>query len=132
MRRAGPRSSAMSSSRRGSSTSRCNGIGPVDFWRADPEQWRAAGRRLLAGGATSYLPTLVSAPRDGYRDALARVAAAQADAETAGLPRIEGVHLEGPFLGDAPGAHPPELLGPVDLEWLLDLARLRSRAWCGW
>ncbi len=98
-----------------------NGIGEVDFWRADPEEWRAAGRRILAGGATSYLPTLVSAPRGGYRDALARAAAAQVDATAAGLPRIEGVHLEGPFLGDAPGAHPPELLGSVDLAWLIDL-----------
>jgi N-acetylglucosamine-6-phosphate deacetylase len=97
-----------------------NGIGPVDFWRASPAEWRDAGARLLAGGVTSYLPTLVSAPRDGYRDALARAAAAR-DAGSAGLPRIEGVHLEGPFLGAAPGAHPPELLGPVDLCWLTDL-----------
>ncbi len=98
-----------------------NGIGPVDFWRAGPEDWRDAGARLLAGGVTSYLPTLVSAPRAGYRDGLARVAAAREDAAGRGLPRIEGVHLEGPFLGAAPGAHPPELLGPVDLAWLLDL-----------
>jgi N-acetylglucosamine-6-phosphate deacetylase len=98
-----------------------NGIGPVDFWRASPAEWRDAGARLLAGGVTSYLPTLVSAPRDGYRDALARAAAARDDAGSAGLPRIEGVHLEGPFLGAAPGAHPPDLLGPVDLRWLTDL-----------
>ncbi len=98
-----------------------NGIGPVDFWRASPAEWRDAGARLLAGGVTSYLPTLVSAPRDGYRAALARVAAAREDASSGGLPRIEGVHLEGPFLGAAPGAHPRELLGPVDLDWLLDL-----------
>jgi N-acetylglucosamine-6-phosphate deacetylase len=98
-----------------------NGIGPVDFWRASPDEWRDAGARLLAGGVTSYLPTLVSAPRDAYRDALARVAAARADAESGRWPRIEGVHLEGPFLGGAPGAHPPELLGPVELDWLLDL-----------
>jgi N-acetylglucosamine-6-phosphate deacetylase len=98
-----------------------NGIDAVDFGRADPEEWRTAGRRLLASGVTSYLPTLVSSPRDDYAGALARVAAAQADAEAAGLPRIEGAHLEGPFLGDAPGAHPPELLGPVDLDWLLAL-----------
>jgi N-acetylglucosamine-6-phosphate deacetylase len=98
-----------------------NGTGPVDFWRASPAEWRDAGARLLAGGVTSYLPTLVSAPRDGYRDALGRAAAARTDAASAGLPRIEGVHLEGPFLGAAPGAHPPELLGPVELDWLLDL-----------
>ncbi len=102
-----------------------NGIGAVDFWRAEPEEWRAAGRRLLESGVTSYLPTLVSAPRNGYREALARVAAAQRDAVASGLPRIEGVHLEGPFLGDAPGAHPPELLGPVDLDWLLGLLDLQ-------
>ena len=63
----------------------------------------------------------MSSPRDGYRDALARVAAAQADARRSGLPRIEGVHLEGPFLGDAPGAHPTDLLGTVDVDWLVDL-----------
>ena len=98
-----------------------NGLGAVDFWRATPEEWRTAGRQVLAGGATSYFPTLVSSPKDGYRDALARVAAAQADARNAGLPYIEGVHLEGPFLGGAPGAHPTKLLGRADLPWLLDL-----------
>lgn len=98
-----------------------NGVGTVDFWRADADGFRAAGHRVLAGGATSYLPTLVSAPRDGYRSGLARVAAAQREAESGGVARIEGVHLEGPFLGDAPGAHPPELLGPVDLDWLVGL-----------
>ncbi len=98
-----------------------NGLGAVDFWRATPEEWRSAGRQILAGGATSYLPTLVSSPKEGYRDALARVAAAQSEAVGAGLPRIEGVHLEGPFLGAAPGAHPTKLLGAADLPWLLDL-----------
>jgi N-acetylglucosamine-6-phosphate deacetylase len=96
-------------------------LGAIDFWRADPDEWRAAGAALLASGVTSYLPTLVSAPRDGYRDALARVAEARREAERAAFPRIEGVHLEGPFLGDAPGAHPRELLGPVDVEWLIGL-----------
>ena len=32
-----------------------------------------------------------------------------------------GVHLEGPFLGGAPGAHPPHLVRDVDLEWLTGL-----------
>jgi N-acetylglucosamine-6-phosphate deacetylase len=31
------------------------------------------------------------------------------------------VHLEGPFLGGAPGAHPVDLVRPVDLDWLLAL-----------
>ena len=33
-------------------------------------------------------------------------------------PTIAGVHLEGPFLGGAPGAHPRDLIVDVDLAWL--------------
>jgi N-acetylglucosamine-6-phosphate deacetylase len=95
-----------------------NGLGDVDFWAADPAGWRRAGARQLDAGVTSYLPTLVSAPLDRYDEAIGRAAAAADDANEAGLARIEGVHLEGPFLGDAPGAHPPELLRGVDEDWL--------------
>ena len=98
-----------------------NGIGDVDFWAADPDAWRRAGERLLSTGLTSYLPTLATAPLDEYDAGLARVAAAQADAIERGLPRVEGVHLEGPFLGDAPGAHPVHLIRPMDVDWLLAL-----------
>lgn len=98
-----------------------NGVGDVDFWAADPDGWRRAGERLLGTGLTSYLPTLPTAPLDEYDAALGRVAAARADAVTRGLPRIEGVHLEGPFLGGAPGAHPVDLIRPMDLGWLLAL-----------
>ena len=96
-----------------------NGLGDVDFWRADPAGWRRAGARQLDAGVTSYLPTLVSAPLDQYDDAIGRAHVAAGEAETDGLARIEGVHLEGPFLGDAPGAHLPELLQAVDAEWLV-------------
>jgi N-acetylglucosamine-6-phosphate deacetylase len=96
-----------------------NGVGAVDFWSAGPEEWRAAGSSLLATGVTSYLPTLPSGPLDAYDAALDRVAAARDDASSGALPRVVGVHLEGPFLGDAPGAHPRELLRAVDVDWLL-------------
>ena len=33
-------------------------------------------------------------------------------------PLLVGAHLEGPFLGGAPGAHPRRHLVPVDLAWL--------------
>jgi N-acetylglucosamine-6-phosphate deacetylase len=102
-----------------------NGLDDVDLWSADPDAWRRIGARLLASGVTSYLPTLVSAPLDQYEPALARVEAAAADAAHQGLPRIEGVHLEGPFLGDAPGAHPPELLRAVDEAWLVETVERR-------
>jgi N-acetylglucosamine-6-phosphate deacetylase len=45
---------------------------------------------------------------------LAAVRAARPDA-------VLGVHLEGPFLGGAPGAHPVDLVRPVDLGWLAAL-----------
>jgi N-acetylglucosamine-6-phosphate deacetylase len=49
----------------------------------------------------------------------ARAAPADAQAE------ILGVHLEGPFLGDAPGAHDPALLATVDVDWLERVVRGR-------
>ena len=98
-----------------------NGVDDVDFWTADPDGWRRAGARLLASGVTSYLPTLTTAPLTEYDAALDRVQAAAADARSRALPRIEGVHLEGPFLGAAPGAHPTDLIRAVDVDWLAGL-----------
>jgi N-acetylglucosamine-6-phosphate deacetylase len=97
-----------------------NGVGDVDFWRADPAGWRRAGRLLARHGVTHYCPTLVSAPLAAYPAALDRVAAAQAAAGP-GEARIVGAHLEGPFLGAAPGAHPRELLRRADPGWLAGL-----------
>ena len=97
-----------------------NGVDDDDFATADAEGWRRAGRKQLGDGVTAFCPTLVTAPLDHYDAALARVAA-RADTETGRVPSIAGVHLEGPFLGGAPGAHRVELVREVDLEWLRDL-----------
>jgi N-acetylglucosamine-6-phosphate deacetylase len=72
---------------------------------------------LIAGGCTACLPTICSAPLDRYAPMLDRLAAVRAARTHAVL----GVHLEGPFLGGAPGAHPPEFVRAVDLDWLLAL-----------
>ena len=95
-----------------------NGVHDVDFAIADEDGWRRAGRSLLGHGVTSYCPTLVSAPLGTYGPTLERIAAARDDAATRGLPSIIGAHLEGPFLGGAPGAHAPELLRLAQPEWL--------------
>lgn len=95
-----------------------NGVDDVDFATADADGWRRAGRRLLGHGVTTYCPTLVSAPLGTYGPALERVGAARDDAALRGLPVVAGAHLEGPFLGGAPGAHPPELLRSAQPEWL--------------
>ena len=99
-----------------------NGVGAVDFWRADPSEWRDAGHRLLTSGTTHYLPTLPTGRLSDYDAALDRIAAARADSSDdrrgADVAHIVGVHLEGPFLGAAPGAHPPDLIRSMDAEWL--------------
>ena len=67
---------------------------------------------------TAYCPTLVTAPLDEYPAALERVRGAQLDAQEHSLPAIIGVHLEGPFLGGAPGAHRVALVRIADCDWL--------------
>ena len=91
-----------------------NGTGPVDFASAAVEEIVGAVDALVAGGTTGILLTICSAPLEAYDDILeraARVRAARPDV-------VLGVHLEGPFLGGAPGAHPPEVLRPADLAFL--------------
>jgi N-acetylglucosamine-6-phosphate deacetylase len=94
-----------------------NGVGAVDFATGDVDAWRDALRALARHGVTACCPTLVSAPLDAYVEPLHVAATRLGDAhhdEAAVL----GVHLEGPFLGGAPGAHVVEHLRPVDEPWL--------------
>jgi N-acetylglucosamine-6-phosphate deacetylase len=92
-----------------------NGIDDVDCASASTAaDWDRLVALNRAGGATTWCPTLVTAPLDAYAARLERVAAAMGRHRS-----IAGAHLEGPFLGGAPGAHPRHLLQPaVDLRWL--------------
>ena len=70
----------------------------------------------ISRGATSLLPTLITAPEDTLLASLRALAAAVA---RAGLP---GIHLEGPFLAPAKsGAHDPDALRLPDLALLKQL-----------
>jgi N-acetylglucosamine-6-phosphate deacetylase len=97
-----------------------NGVDDVDCATARDDDWDRLGTRLLAAGTTAYLATVCSMPLDRYAATLDRIAAARAECPPH-RPRIEGVHLEGPFLGGAPGAHPPDVLRTLDVEWLAGL-----------
>jgi N-acetylglucosamine-6-phosphate deacetylase len=99
-----------------------NGIDDIDVTTADGAAWDRLDMLLLAQGVTTWCPTLVSMPRDRYDAPLRRIAAAM-DRPSTGRPAIAGAHLEGPFLGRSPGAHRPELIVPIDLEWLAALPR---------
>jgi N-acetylglucosamine-6-phosphate deacetylase len=91
-----------------------NGTGAVDFASAPVERIVAAVDALVTGGTTALLPTICSAPLDTYDVMLERL-----DRVRAARPEVVvGVHLEGPFLGDAPGAHPPAVLRSAELAFL--------------
>lgn len=84
-----------------------NGSGDVDFSRTDADGYARAEQQLLAHGVTTFLPTLITAPMETMEAAIAVLAAAGAF----------GVHLEGPFLGGAAGAHQREWLCEADVGW---------------
>jgi N-acetylglucosamine-6-phosphate deacetylase len=98
-----------------------NGIGPIDVADAEGADWDALDALLLAQGVTTWCPTLVSAPLERFAAPLERIAAAALRSDDTVRPTIFGAHLEGPFLGGAPGAHPLKFLQPPDLHWLENL-----------
>ena len=101
-----------------------NGVAGVDFWAADEAGYRRASEALASTGVVAFQPTFVSAPLEGYRAALATATAARAELDAAGLPRLAGVHLEGPFLAPQwAGAHEAAHLLAPDPElatWLCE------------
>jgi N-acetylglucosamine-6-phosphate deacetylase len=101
----------------------CNGTDDVDLATADADGWQRVGETLARHGVASYCPTFVTRALDEYTSPLEAAASAR-DLATPGAATILGVHLEGPFLGGAPGAHDPALVRAVDVDWLaVTLAR---------
>jgi N-acetylglucosamine-6-phosphate deacetylase len=91
-----------------------NGSGAIDFATAPAREIGGAVDAMVARGTTGLLLTICSAPLGDYPSMLETAAAVRAQRPGPVL----GVHLEGPFLGGAPGAHPVEVLRPVDLDFL--------------
>ncbi len=97
-----------------------NGIDDVDVTRARGDDWDRLDRLVLAQGVTTWCPTLVTMRPESYGEPLARIAAAM-QRPGSGRPAIAGAHLEGPFLGRLTGAHRPDLVADIDLDWLAAL-----------
>jgi N-acetylglucosamine-6-phosphate deacetylase len=82
----------------------------------------AIGRAHRRFGTTSFLPTLISDDLQAVASAIAAVDAAIA----AGVPGVEGVHIEGPFINDArKGTHYSAHIRPLEPEHVALLSSLR-------
>ena len=88
-----------------------NGYLGVDF--SDPtlteEQFLYAARKLLDTGCAAFLPTIITSSAETYQRNLGLIARIIHTPEFEN--RILGIHAEGPFLSDKPGAvgaHNPE------------------------
>ncbi len=86
-----------------------NGAGGHAVEEATPRALDGVARAVADGGASAWLPTLITAPFDVLLDQVAAVAGwieargdGDGDGDGGAVPL--GIHLEGPFL-DAPGAH---------------------------
>jgi N-acetylglucosamine-6-phosphate deacetylase len=98
-----------------------NGYLGVDFSGPDLREsdFVLACTRLIKHGVTAFLPTLITSPQEVYKKNLALIARAS------DLPEIKkhilGIHVEGPFISDAPGdigAHNPQWARKPDIDFL--------------
>ena len=95
----------------------CNGIGRDDLATADEPGWQRIAASLARHGTTAYCGTLISAALESYEEPLAHAQVLR-DAPSASGAALLGVHLEGPFLGRAPGAHDAAWFRDADIAWI--------------
>ena len=101
-----------------------NGFVGVDFstLKLDYDDFMKAADAIFASGTEIFLPTIVTSDLALYDRNISIIKEA---AEKNGLMKqIPGVHLEGPFISNQPGAvgcHNPDYVRDCDIQWLLDM-----------
>lgn len=95
-----------------------NGYDNVYVATASTEDLLRLDQTLLALGTTSWLGTIVTAPLEKMSASLFSLQESFLSSKVQGF---VGIHVEGPFLGAAPGAHPVKHIIACDLEWISEL-----------
>lgn len=95
-----------------------NGYESWDVSVCDTDDLIALDERLAQLGTTNWLGTIVTAPLQQLSSSLQSLHDSWISHRINGF---AGVHVEGPFLGKAPGAHNPKWIVPVDNAWLQQL-----------
>ena len=91
-----------------------NGFGSIDVSRATSFELASLGDELASLGTTSWLGTITTAPLEVLSRSISSLHEAFSKGKIAGF---AGIHVEGPFLGNAPGAHRPDWIIPFDEDW---------------
>jgi len=92
-----------------------NGFDNVHVANASTEDLLRLDQALLDRGTTSWLGTIVTAPLEKMSASLGSL---HASFQTRLIQGFFGIHVEGPFLGAAPGAHPVRHIIACDLDWI--------------
>ena len=95
-----------------------NGFDDVYVASASTDDLLRIDEALLARGTTSWLGTIVTAPLEKMSLSLASLHQSFLFGHIQGF---AGIHIEGPFLGAAPGAHPVQHIIACDVEWISQL-----------
>ena len=95
-----------------------NGFDNVHVATASTEDLLRLDQALLDCGTTSWLGTIVTAPLEKMSSSLASLHESFQSLQVHGF---AGIHVEGPFLGNAPGAHPVKHIIACDLDWISQL-----------
>ena len=92
-----------------------NGFDDVHVANASTEDLLRLDQALLDCGTTSWLGTIVTAPLEKMSTSLVSLHKTFQSQQVQGF---AGIHVEGPFLGKAPGAHPVKHIIACDLDWI--------------
>ena len=95
-----------------------NGFEQWDVARGSVSELQNLGNRLRDLGTTTWLGTITTAPFESLARSISTIDAA---INSDGIVGCAGIHVEGPFLGLAPGAHNPSWIIPIDHEWIQNL-----------